>query len=65
MLMLFLYLSTLPGRLADRAQRDETGSVVEWMILGIMAIVVVVALIPQMSDLASRVVTFIGNQLGV
>lgn len=64
--MALQFLTALAAWLDRRVQPDETGaSVVEWMVLGVLAIVVVVGLIPGMRDLAGRVLTYIGDQLGV
>lgn len=50
---------------ATALQRDEAGGLVEWMVLAIVAVAVMVAIRAGMLDLAGRIITFIGDQLGI
>lgn len=55
----------LTDRVAARVQADERGTVTEFLVLAVMAIIVVLAMIGPFKSLTGKVITYIGDQLGV
>lgn len=76
-LAITLYLGVVSGavrhRLIHRHQpmpavvrTDERGiTIVEWMVMGIVAVAAMVVLRAGIIDLGNRILTFIGDQLGI
>jgi hypothetical protein len=72
LMIVFTYLAMAAAAVAHRlrggavALNDEAGiTIVEWMVMGIVAVAAMVAIRLGMLDLAGRIITHIGNELGI